>query len=126
MRRTWDRGKRIQMTSLKSLLLKGRNVNPGIPSCQKCSYQLTPLHQPQLSPLLLSPSPPLLFLPLPPLPLLLLPLGWPLSIGTSLWQRTVRLDAWLGSYRPFRMLRSLLEYYTLLDTSFLLIQTYHS
>ena len=35
----------------------------------------------------------------------------------------VRLDAWLGSYRLFRTLRSLLEYYTLLDTSFLLIQT---
>src|SRR5258708_1992294 len=37
--------------------------------------------------------------------------------------QTVRLDAWLGSYRPFWTLWSLLEYYTLLDTSFLLIQT---
>src|SRR5216684_6071150 len=35
----------------------------------------------------------------------------------------VRLEAWLGSYIPFRTLRTLLEYYTLLDTSFLLIQT---
>ena len=35
----------------------------------------------------------------------------------------VRLDVWLHLYRPLWMLRSLLEYYTLLDTSFLLIQT---
>src|SRR5713226_3995294 len=36
---------------------------------------------------------------------------------------SVRLDVWLRSYGPLRTLRSLLEYYTLLDTSFLLIQT---